>query len=123
MALSEGERSVATGFKRGFKRRCPNCGEAPLFAGYLKVQPRCPACGHNTGAYRADDGPAYFTILLVGHLVIGPLLFFPVIWTSPPLLVAAIVLPLLTAVTLAVLPFIKGGMIGFMWSRRVTGQG
>ena len=120
MASGEGERSVATGFKRGFQRLCPNCGEAKLFSGYLKVEPTCAACGHQNSVYRADDGPAYFTILLVGHLVIGPLLFLSFVWTWPPFLTAALLLPLLALVTLTVLPFIKGALIGFMWSRNIS---
>jgi uncharacterized protein (DUF983 family) len=123
MTMVEDERSIAVGMKRGVRRLCPNCGEAPLFAGYLKVQSDCGTCGHANGLYRADDGPAYFTILLVGHLVVAPLLFFRFVWASPPLVVAGIILPLLAAVTLAALPVVKGGMIGFMWSKRIVGVG
>ncbi len=120
MASGEGERSVATGFKRGFRRQCPNCGDGKLFAGYLKVEPTCAVCGHRNSVYRADDGPAYFTILLVGHLVVAPLLFMSFIWTWPPFLTAVLTLPLLALITLTVLPFIKGALIGFMWSRRIS---
>ena len=123
MALVEDERSVATGLSRGVKRQCPNCGQSPLFAGYLKVRDTCESCGHETGLYRADDGPAYFTILLVGHLVVAPLLFFRAVWDSPPLMIAGVILPLVAATALAALPFVKGAMIGFMWSKRVTGVG
>lgn len=115
------KRSVWDGLLRGLKRQCPNCGEGKLFAGYLKVQPTCAACGHDTGRYRADDGPAYVTVLLVGHLMIAPLLTFPVIWEASPWLVAPIALLTVGAATLTALPFIKGGFIGLLWASRANG--
>ena len=57
-------RPFMTGLLRGLRHRCPNCGEGKLYRGYLKIAPACDACGHDLSAYRADDGPAYFTILL-----------------------------------------------------------
>src|SRR5579862_1826697 len=87
------ERNIFTGITRGLARRCPHCGEGRLFRGYLKVEPTCEVCGHDNGAYRADDGPAYFTILIVGHLLITPLAAFPVIWTWNPLVTAGIAVP------------------------------
>ncbi|MDP3175762.1 MAG: DUF983 domain-containing protein [Phenylobacterium sp.] len=109
-------RSAALGLKRGLARRCPNCGEGQLFRGYLKVEPSCEACGHDTASYRADDGPAYFTILLVGHLVVAPLLCFSFIWTWPVGLVIALTFSLITAVTMTLLPLVKGGFIGVQWA-------
>ncbi len=75
--------------KRGFKGRCPACGEGKLYWRYLKVEPACRACGHDLAQYPADDGPAYFTILIVGHLIVAPLLLFPFIWQAPVALVLA----------------------------------
>jgi len=71
-----------TAFSRGLRGRCPHCGEGRLFRSYLKVQSDCPGCGVDLTRYPADDGPAYFTILLVGHLVIVPILFIPYVWQS-----------------------------------------
>ena len=107
--------SLALGLKRGLAGRCPNCGEGKLFAKYLKVEPVCAACGHDLARYPADDGPAYFTILIVGHLVVAPLLLFLWIWQAD----AAVVLPLtlipLLGLTLLLLPRIKGAFIGALW--------
>ncbi len=108
-------RSAASGAKRGLRRRCPNCGQGALFAGYLTVDPTCKACGHNNAQYRADDGPAYFTILLVGHLVVAPLFALSVISSWSPLVLLAVGLPVTAAATLAGLPFIKGAWIGVLW--------
>ena len=107
--------SFLLALKRGLAQRCPNCGDGKLFRQYLKVQPICPACGHDNARYPADDGPAYFTILIVGHLVVAPLLFFPFIWQGNPWIVAPLTLIPLLALTLLLLPRIKGAFIGVLW--------
>ena len=108
--------------KRGLALRCPECGEGKLFRAYLKVDPVCDACGHENGRYKADDGPAYFTIVLIGHVVIAPLLLLEFIWTWDPMTVVAITLPALAVITLATLPVVKGGVVGLMWGLARRGQ-
>lgn len=110
---------LLTGLKRGLLHRCPNCGDGRLYMRYLKVDPECEACGHELGAYPADDGPAYFTILLIGHLFVAPLLFFPWVWEAPPMLVAPLTLTPLAILTLLLLPRVKGGVIGALWAIRL----
>ena len=106
-------------FTRGMKGHCPNCGKGRLFWKYLKVEPRCEACGHDLARYPADDGPAYFTILLVGHLIVGPLLFFPIIWQAPAMyMVPGTLIPLAIA-TLLLLPRVKGAFIGVLYHLKV----
>jgi uncharacterized protein (DUF983 family) len=117
-AVMTDERNAWTGFKRGLARRCPNCGEGHLFRGYLEVDPICEACGHDNGAYRADDGPTYFTVLIIGHVLVAPLFAFPVVWRSNPLIVLAVLLPVITAATLALLGVAKGAFIGVQWGTR-----
>lgn len=90
-----------------------------MFYRYLKVSPACPACGHDLDRYPSDDGPAYFTILLVGHLVVAPLLLFPFIWRAPIAVILPAVLVPLTAITLTVLPRTKGAVIGALYALRV----
>ena len=110
------ENRVFTGLWRGFRRKCPNCGEGALFAGYLKVQPVCARCGHENGRYRADDAPPYFTILIVGHVVIAPMLMFSFVWKWPLGWVLLLTLLPLAAITLALLPLVKGAVIGAQWA-------
>lgn len=110
--------NVWPGLSRGFVGKCPNCGEGRLFRAYLKVESPCAACGHDNAQYPADDAPPYFTILIVGHVVIAPLVVLPVIWTYPPLMVLAVALPIVAALTLALLPRVKGAVIGLHWAIR-----
>ncbi len=113
-----GRRPFRTGLARGLKHRCPACGEGRLYSGYLKVEPACASCGHDLSTYRADDGPAYFTILLVGHLIVAPMLLFPFIWELSPWIVLPATLIPLTTLILLLLPRIKGAFIGGLWSIR-----
>ena len=107
---------------RGLKERCPHCGEGKLFWRYLKVSPKCPVCAHDLDQYPSDDGPAYFTILIVGHVVIAPGLFFfaPLIWNYPPVIVVPSLLIPVAALTLFVLPRIKGAVVGALYALSIT---
>lgn len=111
--------SLFSAIFRGLKGKCPECGEGRLFWRYLKVQPDCEACGHDLAQYPADDGPAYVTILVIGHVVVAPLLLFPFIWQAPIGLVLPITLIPLAFITLGLLPLIKGGFIGLLWALKV----
>lgn len=111
---------LARSMRRGLAHRCPACGNGHLYSGYLKVQPECEACGHALQRYPADDGPAYVTILLTGHLIVGPMLFFPVVWETSPWITLPIALGGLTAAMLALLPRVKGAWIGLMYALQVT---
>jgi uncharacterized protein (DUF983 family) len=114
--------SRPTALMRGLKHRCPNCGEGPLYRAYLKVVDACPACGHELGQYRADDGPAYFTILLVGHLVVAPMLAIYFFWKGPIAVILPLTLVLLAVITLSVLPRVKGVLVGLLYSLGATGD-
>jgi uncharacterized protein (DUF983 family) len=105
---------------RGVSHRCPGCAEGKLFRRYLKVTPTCESCELKLSRYPADDGPAYLTIVLVGHLVVAPLLFFPIVWQTSPAVALPLLLGGLTALTLLVLPRVKGGWIGLMYALGVS---
>ena len=67
-------RDVWQAMARGFAQRCPKCGKGALFHSYLKVNDTCGVCGEELHHQRADDAPPYFTIMIVGHIVVGGLL-------------------------------------------------
>ena len=70
MHTKNNERDVRLAMQRGALGRCPHCGKGRLFRAFLKVADHCPACGEALHHHRADDAPAYFVILIVGHLVV-----------------------------------------------------
>lgn len=114
--MQETRHPLARSVSRGLSGRCPACGQGQLFWKYLKVNSRCQACDEDLARYPADDGPAYLTILLVGHLIVAPMLFFPVVWRSDPRYSVPIILSALAVITLLVLPRIKGGWVGLMYA-------
>ena len=87
-----------------------------MFSAYLKVMPQCPSCGHALSQYRSDDGPAYFTILIIGHVVIAPMLILTVVLTWPIEWLLAIFLPMIVVLTLLLLPRVKGAFVGVQWA-------
>lgn len=107
--------------RHGLRCRCPNCGTGRLFSRYLKVAPVCDTCGQSFAAQKADDGPAYFTILIMCH-VVGFVLHGLAVHTDLGPAETA-VLTSLAAVTgsLLLLPRIKGAMIGWQWAERLHG--
>jgi uncharacterized protein (DUF983 family) len=114
--MQEISHALAPSVFRGVKGRCPACGQGRLFWKYLKVNGRCEVCDQDLARYPADDGPAYLTILLMGHLIVAPMLFFPIVWRSNPLYSLPIILTALAVATLALLPRVKGGWVGMMYA-------
>lgn len=104
----------------GFRQLCPQCGRGSLFGSYLKVRPTCSSCGLALANYRADDAPPYFTILLVGHVIVPAMLLLEQSAHPPEWVHAALWLPLTLAMSLALLPRIKGAVIGWQWAAAVT---
>ena len=107
---------------RGFRRRCPKCGRGLLFQGYLAPRPACDNCGAATGKiYTADVAP-YFTILVVGHIVV-PLLLLSEQTAAPPMWLQLTVWPgLALLLTLWFLPRVKGCIMGLMWVLGLRGH-
>ena len=92
-----------------------------MFRAFLKVADHCPACGEALHHQRTDDAPAYFVILIVGHIVV-PIVFAVEVAFSPAYWVhAAIWLPLTIAMSLALLPPIKGALVSLQWALRMHG--
>jgi uncharacterized protein (DUF983 family) len=107
--------TLVTAIGRGVIGRCPVCGKGKIFKGFLKVVPCCEVCAAPLGLARADDAPPYFTILLVGHIVI-PLLLLTERSTDHLSLwiLSAIFVPLTVGLAVALLRPIKGGTVGLM---------
>lgn len=117
------DRPTGRAMKRAALGRCPCCGEGRLFAAYLKVADHCPSCGEAMHHQRADDGPAYLTILIVSHLG-APLLLASYMAWRPSAMTMILAFGLGSVVlSLAMLPVIKGGMVGLQWARRMHGFG
>lgn len=117
------ERPVKPAMLRGWRRRCPKCGAGPMFRGYLKVRDTCPVCGQELHHHRADDGPAYLTILIVGHLLAPALMFTFVKFRPEPIVMITGFTIGTVALSLYLLPRLKGALVGLQWANRMHGFG
>lgn len=119
---SAAKRPMFLSLFRGLLRRCPNCGVGKSFKGYVKVADSCSHCNEPLGHIRADDIPPYFTILIVGHIIVPSILYLE--QTSPPAFwVHLAIWPALTLVlTLALLPRVKGVVVNLLWALRIRGD-
>ena len=117
----QNERELTPALLKGLRQRCPKCGDGHLLHSYLKVVDQCSKCGEDYTHQRADDGPAYLTILVVGHVVI---FFLTTMWEymrPSPLFLAVSMCAVATAVALLVLPRFKGMIVAWQWAKRMHG--
>lgn len=117
------DRPTGQAMARGARLLCPACGEGRMFRGYLKVADTCPQCGEELHHQRADDGPAYLTILIVSHLAAPILLASYIAWRPGTLTMLSVFGIGTILLSLILLPIIKGGFIGLQWARRMHGFG
>lgn len=107
-------------FWRGMRRLCPRCGQGHMFSGYLSVREACDACQMPFEPLRSDDAPPYFTLLIVGHVVVGLyLLLWPLI-PLPEWGQALIWCGLTLVLSLVLLPFVKGGVMAVIFRTQRT---
>ena len=117
------ERPMKPALWNGWRRKCPKCGNGPMMSGYLKVRSSCPVCREELHHHRADDGPAYLTILIVGHLLAPAILIVYMTWRPDPVILASGFAIGCIALSLYLLPRLKGAMVAYQWARRMNGFG
>ena len=115
------KRDVWTALKRGFRGRCPRCGEGKLFRAFLKVADHCSVCGLDFTPHRADDLPAYLVIVVVGHIVVPAALWIETNYAPAVWLQLAIYLPVTFLMSLVLLQPVKGAVVGVQWALRMHG--
>ena len=115
------KRDLWSAFKRGFRGRCPRCGEGKLFRAFLKVDDHCSVCQLDYTPHRADDLPAYLVIVIVGHFIVPMILWIETDYSPPVGLQLAVYLPLTLILSLALLQPVKGAVVGIQWALRMHG--
>lgn len=115
------ERPTGPALRRGLRRSCPNCGEGHLFDGYLKLRQICPSCDEDLSHARADDGPAYLSILLTAKVMGTLQLVTYEMWQPSPWVMAGSFSVGVVAMALYLLPRFKGMIVGIQWAKRMNG--
>jgi uncharacterized protein (DUF983 family) len=120
--MANANRQIWSAIGRGARSCCPNCGRSPLFRAYLKQIDSCPRCNEVFKHIRADDGPAWLTILIVGHIVVGIALSLEIYAPQPMEASIALFFALSLAMVLWLLPRAKGVFIGAIWAMKAPGS-
>ena len=112
--------SLQESVRRGLAGRCPRCGKGTLFAGFLKVAPRCENCGQDFAFADSADGPAFFVMSFAGFVVVLAALVVEVLYQPPYWLHALLWVPLILAMTLAPLRPVKGLLIALQYHHKAA---
>jgi uncharacterized protein (DUF983 family) len=115
------DRSILKSLLRGVLLTCPNCGKGRLFEKFLRISDGCNVCREELYHHRADDAPPYFTILIVGHIVVPLVLALEMAYRPPLWVHSALWLPLTILLALLFLPPVKGALVGLQWALRMHG--
>lgn len=114
-------RPLARAMLRGFACRCPNCGKGSLFGSFLKPVAQCSVCQEDYTAQRADDAPPYFTMVIVGHLLVPLMLAVQFSTNFSVLTYMLLWIPFTGLATVALLQPVKGAIVAFQWAMRMHG--
>lgn len=106
---------LAEAMWRGGRGRCPRCEESKLFRAFLKPVDRCSSCGQDWTHHQADDFPAYVSIFLSGHILAPVVTALARDTDLSAGAIAAILIPLVLALTLIFLQPAKGAIIALQW--------
>ncbi len=116
-------RPVMPSMKRGFRGKCPHCGNGKLFRAFVKPVDNCSVCGEDYTPQRADDLPAYIVVSIVGHIVVGGFMATEMLTNWPSWLHLALWIPVTIIMSLALLQPVKGAIIGLQWANYMHGFG
>jgi len=122
-AKSLDKRNVAQAMWRGTLCRCPHCGQGRMFRAYLKVADQCDVCGEQLNLHRADDFPPYIAITIVGHIIVFLMLHLDMTYRVQPITYVLSMIPLAVILPLAILPSVKGSIVGLQWANQMYGFG
>jgi uncharacterized protein (DUF983 family) len=110
---------LATVLGRGILGRCPACGQAHLFAGFLSTVQECASCRAPFGTARADNAPPYLVILITGHIVIQVMLLARKFDNPTSLQSTVIFVPLTLVLPVGLLRPVKGNVLAVLVSMRL----
>lgn len=100
---------------RGFRGRCPRCGEGRLLAGYIAPVAECAVCGEHLAPYLSGDLGPYFVTFAIG-LTFTPVLVNLSMSGNVREGLVLVVAAVAVACALILLPRAKGAAIGALWA-------
>lgn len=92
-----------------------------MLQGFLRVRDTCPACGEDLHHHRADDGPAYLTVLIVAKAAMAFYMSVYLAFEFAPWIMIALTWTVALSLVFYLLPRFKGAIVALQWSRRMHG--
>lgn len=114
----EYDRSLPSPASTGLHGLCPRCGRGRLFAGFLALKPRCEVCGLDFAFADSGDGPAFFVMSIVGFVVVALAMYVEFAYEPPLWVHAALWLPVVLGLSLALVRPAKGLRIALQYRHR-----
>jgi uncharacterized protein (DUF983 family) len=103
----------------GLRCACPRCGQGKLYTGLLKIRDRCEACDFDYGRLNADDGPAFFIIVLYSATIL-PLAAWFQFAAEPPVWVHLVVwLPIIVVGAIILMRHFKAWLVAQQYKHNV----
>lgn len=107
----------------GWRGLCPRCGEARMFASWLKIVDRCEACGLDYRFAAPDDGPAFFSLCIIALPLTAIVVWIEVAFSPSPWIHLVTSVPIMVAGTLATLRPIKAWLVASQFVNRAQEAG
>lgn len=95
----------------GLQGLCPRCQKGHLFAGFLKLAPRCEICGLDYSFADPADGPAFFAMSIIAFPALAFALWLQSSYEPPYWLHLFTTLPLTIGACLLLLRPLKGWLV------------
>ena len=119
---SNSDPGVWHAMRSGLFCRCPRCGKGDLFDGFLRQVENCPVCGARLGHLNVGLLLPFVVITLVAHAIIFIMLDMELNERASPLIYMAVLVPLSIIVPLLIIRPVKGAMIGFLSTRKISDE-
>jgi uncharacterized protein (DUF983 family) len=117
-ATRSSEPSAIQAIGRGLRRRCPRCGRAPIFAGFIAVRDRCASCGF---VFEEKSGDTWgFWVLLDRLFLVIPIVLIMLGFATSSLRLRLLLIGLLLIPLIATMPHRQGVAIAldYLFRRR-----
>ncbi len=114
--------TAKTLLRRGWHKKCPQCGEGPIYQGWIKLHEHCPVCHLR---YLPDQGDLFGPLILLDRVIfLIPfiVLFYFRLW-HPGMITFIIVGIVMTFIMVYTMPNRNGVSLAFdYYLRRQTGD-
>lgn len=108
--------------RAALKARCPKCGKGKLYKKLTTLAEACDQCGLSFRDHDSGDGPAFFSITLLGFLVAGAAVAVEMLY-RPDYWIHLITWPtLLLALTPISLRFFKSYLLAWQYKTNLLSQ-